>query len=117
MLERGYDPMRSYRQSKLAQVMHAFELAERVRPAELTTAALHPATLMDTKMVQESYGRGMSSVDEGVEATLHAIDSEGTGSYLNGTELARPHRQAYDLEARRRLWELSEELTGVRVLA
>ena len=115
MLERDYDPMRSYSQSKLAQIMHAFELAERVPPAELTTAALHPATLMDTKMVLRSYGRAMSSVDEGVEATLHAIDSEGTGSYFDGIEQGQPHRQAYDAEARRRLWELSEELTGVRV--
>ena len=117
MLERGYSPMRSYSQSKLAQIMHAFELAERVPPAELTTAALHPATLMDTKMVRESIGRPTSTVREGVEATLHAIDFEGSGSYFDRTEQAQPDRQAYDAEARRRLWELSEELTGARVPA
>ena len=115
MLERDYDPMRSYSQSKLAQIMHAFELAERVPAAELTTTALHPATLMDTKMVRESGGSVMSSVEEGVKATVHAIDCGGSGSYFNGTEQAQPHRQAYDAEARRRLWELSEELTGTRV--
>jgi NAD(P)-dependent dehydrogenase (short-subunit alcohol dehydrogenase family) len=116
MLERDYDAMRSYSQSKLAQIMHAFELAERVPAAELTTAALHPATLMDTKMVRDSFGSVMSSVEEGVEATLHAIDLEGaTGSYFDGMEPAQPHRQAYDGGARRRLWELSEELTGARV--
>jgi hypothetical protein len=27
---------------------------------------------------------------------------------------ARAHAQAYDVDARRRLWELSEELTGAR---
>jgi NAD(P)-dependent dehydrogenase (short-subunit alcohol dehydrogenase family) len=117
MLERDYDPMRSYSQSKLAQIMHAFELAERVPAAELTTGALHPATFMDTKMVRDSGGSPMSTVEEGVQATLHAIDFDGTGSYFNGTEQAQPHRQAYDAEARRRLWELSEELTGVRVPA
>ena len=115
MLERGYDAMRSYSQSKLAQIMHAFELAERVPAAELTTAALHPATLMDTKMVRDSLGSVMSSVEEGVEATLHAIDQQSTGGYFDGTEPARPHAQAYDAAARRRLWELSEGLTGAQV--
>ncbi len=32
MLGRGYDPMRAYNQSKLAQIMFTFELAERLGP-------------------------------------------------------------------------------------
>src|SRR3712207_5931624 len=66
MIERGWDPMRSYAQSKLAQVMHALELAE--RESDVTANALHPATLMDTKMVRERFGRAIASVDEGAEA-------------------------------------------------
>ena len=42
MLERGYDPMRAYTQSKLAQVMFTFELAERLRGSGVTVNALHP---------------------------------------------------------------------------
>ena len=53
MLERGYDPFRAYNQSKLAQIMFTFELAERLGPdAGVTVNALHPATLMDTNMVR-----------------------------------------------------------------
>ncbi|MFN2615716.1 MAG: SDR family NAD(P)-dependent oxidoreductase [Thermoleophilaceae bacterium] len=115
MLERDYDAMRSYSQSKLAQIMHAFELAERVPAAEVTAAALHPATLMDTNMVRGAGGTGRTTVDEGVESTLHAIDDSATGSYFDRLEPAQPHPQAYDAAARRRLWELSEELTGARV--
>ena len=33
-----------------------------------------------------------------------------TGRYLDGTREGRANRQAYDLQARRRLWALSEEL-------
>src|SRR5215218_1475392 len=51
MLEDGYDGVRAYCQSKLAQVMHAFDLAEQLGDAGVTASALHPATYMATKMV------------------------------------------------------------------
>ena len=56
MLQRGYEGFRAYAQSKLAQIMFTFELAERLNPLEVTVNALHPATLMDTKMVREGSG-------------------------------------------------------------
>jgi NAD(P)-dependent dehydrogenase (short-subunit alcohol dehydrogenase family) len=55
MLERGYGGMNAYRQSKLAQVMFTFELAERLRGSGVTVNALHPATLMDTRMVRNTF--------------------------------------------------------------
>jgi NAD(P)-dependent dehydrogenase (short-subunit alcohol dehydrogenase family) len=119
MLERGWEPLRAYRQSKLAQVMFTFELAERLRAAGetgVTVTALHPATLMDTKMAIESFGYAMSSVEEGVAATLRlAVDPEVdgvSGRYFDGLRESRANAQAYDPEARRRLWGLSEQLTG-----
>ena len=58
MLERGYEGFHAYAQSKLAQIMFTFELAERLNPLEVTVNALHPATLMDTKMVREGVRAG-----------------------------------------------------------
>jgi NAD(P)-dependent dehydrogenase (short-subunit alcohol dehydrogenase family) len=120
MLERGYDPMRAYGQSKLAQIMFTFELAERLRAAgesEVTVNALHPASLMNTKMVLESFGYTMSTVQDGVEATLRLAISpelEGvSGHYYDRLREARADPQAYDPEARRRLWRLSEQLVGL----
>jgi NAD(P)-dependent dehydrogenase (short-subunit alcohol dehydrogenase family) len=114
MLERGYDAFRAYSQSKLAQVMFTFELAERLGDGGVTVDALHPATLMDTKMVRQSLGRAMTSVDEGAEAVLRlTYDDGGSGRYFDGMREAAAHRQAYDAKARRRLWTLSEELTGL----
>jgi NAD(P)-dependent dehydrogenase (short-subunit alcohol dehydrogenase family) len=116
MLERGYDAMRAYSQSKLAQVMFTFELAERLRGTGVTANALHPASLMDTKMVHDTFGYTMSTVEEGAEAVVRLAASpelEGlTGRYFDGTREARANRQAYDAEARKRLWALSEELCG-----
>ncbi len=116
MLERRYEGFRSYAQSKLAQVMFTFELAERLGPdSGVTVDAVHPASLMDTKMVRKSFGRSMTTVDEGAEAVIHVLDDRnGGGRYFEGKREGRALWQAYDPEARNRLWELSEELTGVR---
>jgi NAD(P)-dependent dehydrogenase (short-subunit alcohol dehydrogenase family) len=120
MLERGYDGMRAYGQSKLAQIMFTFELAERLRAAGdagVTVNALHPASLMNTKMVLESFGSTMSTVEDGVAATLRLVvspDLEGvSGRYYDRLREARADPQAYDPQARRRLWRLSQELTGL----
>ena len=43
MLERGYDGVRAYAQSKLAQIMFTLDLADELDPAEVTATALHPA--------------------------------------------------------------------------
>ena len=116
MLERGYDAMRAYSQSKLAQVAFTFELAERISDTGVTVNALHPASLMDTKMVRDTFGYTMSTVEEGAEAVVRLAASqqvEGvTGRYFDGTREARANRQAYDPQARKRLWALSEELCG-----
>ena len=116
MLESDYDGYRSYAQSKLAQVMFTFELAERLPPdSGVTVDVLHPATLMDTKMVRQTFGSGRTSVDEGAEAVVHVLDDHGgSGRYFDGTRESSADPQAYDQEARARLWELSEDLTGVR---
>jgi NAD(P)-dependent dehydrogenase (short-subunit alcohol dehydrogenase family) len=118
MLEHGYSGSRAYAQSKLAQVMFTFELAERLRAegAGVTVNALHPASLMNTKMVYESYGYTMSTVEDGVEATLRLAVSpelEGvSGRYFDRLQESRPNEQADDVDACRRLWQLSEQLVA-----
>ena len=111
MLERGYEGYRAYAQSKLCQIMFTFELAER-RP-DLVVNALHPATLMDTKMVRETFGAARSTVAEGVEATAALVERDDvSGRYFDGLHEARADVAAYDREARRRLWDVSAELTS-----
>jgi NAD(P)-dependent dehydrogenase (short-subunit alcohol dehydrogenase family) len=118
MLEHDYNGWRAYRQSKLAQIMFTFELAARLGSMEVAVNALHPATLMNTKMVREALARPRSSVEEGAEATLRlaiAPELAGiTGRYFNGTREARADPQAYDPSARQRLWDLSERLCAIR---
>jgi NAD(P)-dependent dehydrogenase (short-subunit alcohol dehydrogenase family) len=116
MFENGYDGYTAYAKSKLAQILFTISLAERLSDRDITVNALHPATLMDTKMVLERLGRAQSSVEEGVQAVLHLVtdpELDGvSGRFFDGTREAAAHDQAYDPDARRRLWEESERLTG-----
>jgi NAD(P)-dependent dehydrogenase (short-subunit alcohol dehydrogenase family) len=116
MLEREFDGGRAYGQSKLAQIMFTFDLAEELEGTGVLVNALHPATFMNTAMVQRAGIEPQSTVDEGAEPVMNLITNEdvGTGGYFNQMRPARANAQAYDADARRRLWELSQELTGAR---
>lgn len=119
MLERSYDGLRAYRQSKLAQIMFTIDLAERLKGTGVTVNCLHPATLMNTKMVLDTdyFMAPMTTVEQGASAVDHLATSPElvgvTGEYFDGRRPSRANRQAYDEEARRRLWLLSERLTGL----
>ena len=114
MLTEGYDGMRAYRQSKLAQILFTFDLAAELDLAGVTANALHPATFMPTKV---SPAPPISTIAQGVEATMRLITAPiaqaGSGRYFNSLDEARANDQAYDPAARRQLRELSEKLTGL----
>jgi len=118
MLERGYNGMRAYAQSKLALVMFTFDLAGQLEGTGVTANCLHPATLIGTKMVFEAFGSPSSDVQVGADATVYLVADpdlrEVTGPYFEGQREARAEEQAYDPEARKRLRTLSEELTSLR---
>jgi NAD(P)-dependent dehydrogenase (short-subunit alcohol dehydrogenase family) len=117
MLERHYDPVHAYSQSKLAQVMMTFDFAEELDPGEVTANCLHPGTYMPTKMVRAAGITPVTALQDGVRATLRLVadpELDGvTGHYFNGLREAEPHPQARDCGARRRLRELSDQLCGL----
>jgi NAD(P)-dependent dehydrogenase (short-subunit alcohol dehydrogenase family) len=109
MLEHGYSGSRAYAQSKLAQIMHAFDLAE----GGIVANALHPATYMPTKMVIDAGVDPRSTLEQGVHATLKLVRrSDISGRYFDGEREARADDQAYDPDARRRLRGLSDGYLG-----
>lgn len=117
MMENDFSGGRAYAQSKLAQVLHTFHLAPQLETDGITFTTLHPATMMDTTMVEMSGRPAMSTVDEGATALMNLAVSENmqgrTGLYFNGLNEARANAQAYDAEARQRLYTLSRELVGL----
>ena len=114
MLERGYDGTRAYAQSKLAQIMSGFELADRLPAGEVTVNSLHPSTYMPTKMVLQEIGHHVDSLEDGVAATYRLVTdpalADTTGRFFDRTREARAADQAYDGAARAALWQRSLEL-------
>ena len=107
MITRGYSGDRAYCQSKLAQIMHAFDLAE----AGVTANALHPATFMPTKMVVDAGIDPISSLERWRRLAL-VRRSDVSGAYFNGLDEARADAQAYVVDARARLRALSDAYLG-----
>jgi NAD(P)-dependent dehydrogenase (short-subunit alcohol dehydrogenase family) len=134
---RSYSPRAFYRQSKFANVLFALELDRRLRAAGIPVRSVlaHPgwsATNLQTsaptgvmKQLMRIGNRVLAqSAEMGALCQLYAAVAPGaeSGSYYgpNGPgELrghptrVRPAPSATDAETARRLWELSEELTGV----
>ena len=115
MMEKSYDSFTAYCRSKLAQIMHSFELAEQLKDENITVNSVHPATLMHTNMVHDYFGRVSTLVDEGANAVEYVATSNETenitGTYFNQTKQSKANSQAYDKAARKKLWQISEELT------
>jgi NAD(P)-dependent dehydrogenase (short-subunit alcohol dehydrogenase family) len=136
-LERGYGSRKAYRQSKLANAAFGLELDRRLRAAgsSVTSVLAHPgytATNLQftgptgaTKLMMRVGNPliGMSA-EQGALPTLYAATApdveggqyfgpDGIREYRGYPTLVQVKPEGRDLEVGRRLWSVSEELTGV----
>ena len=118
MLEKYYSDGLAYSQSKLAQILHTMDLAQQLEGSGVTANSLHPATLMNTKMVLDSTALpdSRTTIDDGANALERLILDEDvasiSGHYFDSMENAEPDAQASDAQALNQLRELSENLTA-----
>ena len=115
MMEKNFSTNAAYSQSKLAQILFTVTLAEKLDAGKVIVNAVHPATLMNTPMVEGMGRPPMSSVEDGANAVMQLAVSGAmagqTGLYFNQLNEAKANAQAYDAAARQRLWDLSVKLT------
>jgi NAD(P)-dependent dehydrogenase (short-subunit alcohol dehydrogenase family) len=114
--EDGYKGVDAYRRAKLALAAFTFDLASELAPAGVTVNCLHPATLMGTTMVTQAGIAPVSTVEEGVEATMRLITDPAldgvTGQFFDGLKTSRARPEAYDPQFRARLSEVTGRLLG-----
>jgi NAD(P)-dependent dehydrogenase (short-subunit alcohol dehydrogenase family) len=112
----GYDGVDAYRRSKLALAAFTFDLADQLAAAAVTVNCLHPASLMGTAMVRQAGITPISTVEEGVEATLRLIIDPAldgvTGQFFDGLKAARARPEAYDPQFRASLREVTDRMLG-----
>jgi NAD(P)-dependent dehydrogenase (short-subunit alcohol dehydrogenase family) len=113
-MDKGYTGAQAYFRSKFALAVFSFNLAEELRGCGVTVNCLHPASLMNTRMVRESMIPPMSSVNAGREAVMNLAigpaGGSGTGRYFDGLREARAHESTYDPAIRSRLGAVTDEL-------
>jgi NAD(P)-dependent dehydrogenase (short-subunit alcohol dehydrogenase family) len=125
--ERGYSPFRVYGMTKLANIMFTFELAERLEGTGVTANCLHPGgvntnfgannrggTVLLFRMLKPFMRRPEQGADTLIYLAASPEVEEMTGRYLTDREVQAPSKEAYDEHVRKRLWEVSEELTGLK---
>lgn len=124
--ERGYRPWRAYGQSKLANILFAKSLAQRLG-GRRSVNALHPG------VIGTNLGRHMNPVIAGVLGVAMRVFSKSieqgaatscyvaarpevgvvTGQYFSDCAVIEPSRAARDERLAERLWDASEKLTGL----
>ena len=113
MLESDYSGRQAYFQSKNAQIMMTFALADELAERGVTINAMHPSDLMNTDMVIEAGFEPLTPVETGRDALVRLVnDDVGTGKFFDVFEEAEAIPQAYDPAAVARLMAVSEELTA-----
>jgi NAD(P)-dependent dehydrogenase (short-subunit alcohol dehydrogenase family) len=110
MLESGYDGFLAYKQSKTALIMYTIELADRLKNKNINVNAIHPASLMNTRMVIDDWGYTLSRVEDGASAVENLLTTEKTGQYFNGKIPSKAISQVYSKEARNKLMSLTMSL-------
>jgi len=134
--KRRYNRVAAYGQSKLSNLLFAYELQRRLvaTNAETISVAAHPG-ISNTELMRHMPGSGLPGFREvtglvsnsplrGALATLRAAtDASARGGQYYGPSgfrqlvgypvLVQSSSQSHDAALQRRLWDVSEELTGV----
>jgi len=125
-LEHGWDSWRSYANSKLANILFTRELARRLDGTGVTANCAHPG------VVRTGFGREgkpllrlgttiarpfFLSPERGADTIVYLASSPDvageTGGYYVKRQRREPSAAARDDAAARRLWDISEKLTGL----
>jgi NAD(P)-dependent dehydrogenase (short-subunit alcohol dehydrogenase family) len=131
--QRGYSRARAYGRSKLANLLFTYELQRRLAGTSTLAAAAHPGasstelsrnTPAWMRLVTGPFELTSQDAAMGALPTLRAATDPGVrgGEYygpggfaeLGGyPKLVTSNARSHDVAVQRRLWEVSEELTGV----
>jgi NAD(P)-dependent dehydrogenase (short-subunit alcohol dehydrogenase family) len=131
--DREYSPMGAYCQSKLANVLFTYELQRRLTGTHTIAAAAHPGasrteldrhTPLRLRAITGPFELIAQSAAMGALPTLRAATDPGVlGGQFYGPggfaewrgypEVVTSSERSYDVDVQKRLWTVSEELTGV----
>ena len=128
-LEDDFDAFKAYAQSKLANVLFTRELARRTAGKGIIASAVHPGMvtsrfpLSGGAQVIEGYRQAEQaghtvSEEQGADTVVwlatDAANALPSGGYFADRSRVDPSAAAKDATSAKRLWEISEQLAGLR---
>ncbi len=128
-LSKNYTAWRAYAQSKLANILFTYELADRLKGRGVTANCLHPGAVATAMGINRDTGFGtfitrilkpfFQTPEKGAQTAVYLAtspDVEGvTGKYYYQKRPLLSSKRSYDKEMAKSLWALSEKMTGIRV--
>jgi len=128
-LLKGFNAVKAYSQSKLANILFTRELACRLKNTGITVNCCHPGAVATAMGVDRNTGFGRSitgllkpffiSKEEGAQTTIYLATSKEvskvTGKYFYQSKLARTSRNARSKIAAVHLFMLSENITDEKL--
>ncbi len=125
-LERNYGGYKAYGRSKLANLLFTYELARRLQGSDVTANAMHPG-LVATKFMANNglqgrvynlfvrmVGRSATRGARPITFLASSPDVGGvSGKYFVEDGLVESSTASNDKDAALKLWQLSEEFTGL----
>jgi NAD(P)-dependent dehydrogenase (short-subunit alcohol dehydrogenase family) len=126
-LRRGYDPLKAYGRSKLANILFTYELDRRLVGTGVTVTAMNPSLVATNiwrnvgpiigPLVSWVMSRKAQTPEEGAQGVIFLASSpevEGvSGKYFRKKVEMKSDPISYDRDIARRLWEISERMTGL----
>jgi NAD(P)-dependent dehydrogenase (short-subunit alcohol dehydrogenase family) len=130
--KRKYNTTQAYADSKLANLYFTYELAKKLKNtnSDIKVTAAHPGWTKTNLQKHSWYMRMLNPLfsqgpDQGVLPTLRAaFDADAnSGDYFGPSKFFEMHgnpvvvkstEKSYDLEASKKLWEISEQLTDIK---
>ncbi|KAK4559373.1 hypothetical protein RGQ29_008550 [Quercus rubra] len=125
--ESGYNSINAYGQSKLANILHAKELAKRLKEegVDITANSLHPGMIATNllryhsvmNVLSQALGKFMlKSVQQGAATqcyvALHPQVKGISGEYFADSNKAKASALSQDAELARKLWDFSFSMTN-----
>jgi NAD(P)-dependent dehydrogenase (short-subunit alcohol dehydrogenase family) len=125
-LKRGYNPGKAYGRSKLANLYFTYELARRLEGTGVTVNAMHPGFVQTNMAANNGWLVSLFlplvhlkslTPEQGARTVVYLASSpevEGvTGKYFVREREVASDPVSYDEGAAKRLWEVSERMTGL----
>lgn len=126
-LKKRFRPWRAYEQSKLAQILFTYTLAERLLGTGVTVNCLHPGAVgtqigvirnrKAIKIIRKIISPFFLTAEKGAETAVYLAESPNvsniTGAYFVRKRVKRSSKLSYNRAVAERLWNLSEKMTGI----